>query len=463
MKQKKDKKMILATGFTIFALLSTMCATFAWFLIPKPNLSLDTVSGDMSISLERLSAYRYVYPFYKDSNSYIDYSEDANGKDKGKLKEFVIKNKDEIEPLDTAPTINTEGSFTKTALYLVGDKTYLGDSSQQEFALSSGVIFSSSTDGLVFTMNSINLSIGSHITVARNDGTIVPFTNVTKTNLEEGDFEYSNSHFTCKKAGIYDFKIKKSSDAAGATYNLEITYQSRDDEAILGMTLFDPTYALLKGTTNDLKGRSTAIYEQNTCLIYDIEIKVKNQTRNFSLSLDVKRNALSDENGKNKENEYNLSKYVTYRFKEYEEGDEISTLFTSTFHNYTKSDATAIYNYPDNITTSDSSNSDSTSSTTTSTTQEEQTVDESDTLSTKIETLVFKDNSDTKLSLFKDKKPDSYDSEYRSFHFYIAIDYSPVAIEYFFKENQLNKEYNLIRDYTFYFSSIQQISDGGNA
>ncbi len=460
MKNKNNKKMVLATGFTIFTLLTTMCATFAWFLVPKPNVSLDTVSGDMSISLKKLSAYRYVYPFYKDSNSYIDYSVDSSGKDKGKLKKFVIKDNDEIKPLDSIPKIDVPSSFTKTALYLVGDSIYLGDTSLTEFSLSSGLIFSSSTSALEFTISSANLSIGSHFTVARNDGTIVSF---SSTSLNAEEIEYTNNHFTCKKAGLYDFKITKSTTSSDATYSIEITSKSRSDESILGMTLFDPTYALLNGNNNDLKGRSNAIYEQNTCLIYDIEIAVINQTRNFSLSLDVKRKALDNDEGKIGDSSYKLSKYVTYRFKEHEENDTVDSLFTSTFHKYDNSDANAIYNYPDNIQNDgDSSNNSSSSSNISSNSDETNTSTESN-----ISVLAFNSKDTTSLSLLKDKKPTSYNSNQTEFHFYIAVDYSPVAIEYFFKENQLSKIYDLERDYTFYFSSIQQVNnstttDGGN-
>lgn len=462
MKNKNDKKLVLATGFTILTLLTTMCATFAWFLVPKPNVSLDTVSGDMSISLEKLSAYRYVYPFYKDSNSYIDYSLDLNGNDKGKLKQFIIKNTDteEIKPLDTIPNINTEGSYSKTALYLVGDSTFLGESSSTEFALSSGVIFSSSTDATTFTINDVNLSIGSHFTVARNDGSVVEF---SSTTLDDEEMQYSNRHFTCKKAGIYNFSITRTSSSSSNSsyiYSIEITYQSRDDESILGMTLFDPTYAILNGNKNNDTGRSKAIYEQKTCLIYDIEIVVKNQTRNFTLSLDVKRKALSDEQGKINENQYNLSKYVTFRCKEYEEGDNVSNLFNQTFHYFDEDDSSYIYNKPDNYGLTTDSDTNTTSSDS-STSDEE----------SNIKTLVFNNKDETSLSLFKDKNPKSYSYEKTNFHFYIAVDYSPIAISYFFEENQLSKVYDLVRDYTFYFSSIQQISStnlsstssGGNA
>jgi hypothetical protein len=445
-KNKTNRNLILATGFSIITLFSMMCATFAWFLVPKPNVTLDTVSGDMSISVDKLSAYRYVYPFYKDSNSYIDYSIDSDGKDKGQLKEFVIKNTEEIKALDSVPTIQHDDSFTKTALYLVGDHTYLGETTSTEFSLSSGLIFSSSTSALEFTISDVNLSIGSHFAVARNDGTIVEFTGFTGSD----NIIYSNSHFTCKKAGLYDFKITKSSTASDATYTMEITYDSRDDESILGMTLFDPTYALLNGKTNTLEGRASAIYEQNTCLIYDVEISVKNQTRNFQLSLDVKRKELSDDTGKytssSSSNQYCLSKYVTYRYKEYEENDTVADLFESTFHS--SKDGT-IYNKPDSY-TQDTTTLETTSS------------DDADS-SSSMNVLTFDDSSTTSLSLFKDKKPTSYDSESTKFHFYIAVDYSPVAIEYFFEENQLSKVYDLIRDYTFYFSSSQIVSDGGNA
>ncbi len=428
------KNLIIATCMSIFTLVATMCATFAWFMIPKPNASLDTISGDMSITVDKLSAYRYVYPYYKDSNSYIDYSIDpTTKKDKGQLKQFVITDTTEINPLETAPTIPEDESFTKTALYLVGDHTYLGENTSTEFSLSSGLIFSSSTDALTFTIEDVTLSVGSHFTVARNDSTIVSFTGFADTD----DIVYSNNHFTCRKAGLYDVRITKSSADADATYSISITKNSRDDESIFGMTLFDPTYALLNGTQNDVKGRADAIYDQNTCLIYDVEISVKNQTRDFTLSLDVKRQELQSEDGKITDTSYDLSRYVTYRYKKHETGDTVSALFSSTFH--AKKD-NEIYNKPDSYTENTSSNDDSTTT-------------------SDMKVLTFDNRTDTSISLFSNEGPESHDSETTKFHFYIAVDYSPVAVSHFFEESQLSKTYDLIRDYTFYFSSTQVVNE----
>ena len=83
-------KIVLATACAVFSLFSTMFASYAWFMVRNPSVRIDTITGDMSISLKRVSVYRYVYPFYSGSNTLIDYQSPKAG-----VREYVLKDEEE--------------------------------------------------------------------------------------------------------------------------------------------------------------------------------------------------------------------------------------------------------------------------------------------------------------------------------------------------------------------------------
>ncbi len=122
-KQKNRKKIILSTIRTVFTLLSCGRATFAWFTVFRPKADVGTVSGNLEyITIDRVSAYRYVYPFYEGSNVFIDYDKNPDGSDKGELKEFILQNEEER----TVPSsINID--YKSNAPYcIVGDSVFNG-------------------------------------------------------------------------------------------------------------------------------------------------------------------------------------------------------------------------------------------------------------------------------------------------------------------------------------------------
>lgn len=412
MKKSQGKlKTILLSAMTIFALFSTMSAVFAWFVVVNPSTKIDTVTGDMSISLTKLSAIKYVYPFYPGSNDFIDYSK------VGKLKTYVLNDSTVSTSLDgeSMPSIDTTGfTSTSNAYYLVGDSVFLG-TDETPYSLSSGLILNSSADANTFSVKSVSLSVNSKFLLTDKEGNALIFSNVTCSD-ENAFLNKDKTLFLTKKAGFYDFTITKQETGG---YDLTIAPQSRDDSSILGMTLFDPTYAKLYGMSEQ-----EAIYKQNTCLVYDVEISVKNEMRDFLLNLQVKRKALDDENGETlKKNQYCLSRYVAFK---------------ASLASDTSKDKQAIY---DSFHRSESVN---------------------DSFTYTFGGMKYEKNDQTALDILKDEKISS-NSENTSVHLYLAVDYDPENMKYFFDESRLGISYDLIRDFTFYFSTVQSVAKGENA
>mgnify|MGYP006903495649 CR=1 FL=1 len=402
-------KTILLSAMTIFALFATMSGVFAWFVVVNPSTKIDTVTGDMSISLNKLSAIKYVYPYYPGSNDFIDYSKE------GKLKTYVLDDNDVVDSLEQEeiPSVEKKSDISSTnCCYLVGNSVFLG-TDETPYSLSSGLILNSSSDGNTFSVKSVSLSVNSKFLLTDATGNVLPFSNITCP--ESSFLNKEKTLFLAKKAGFYDFQITKQGTGG---YDLSITAHNREDSSILGMTLFDPTYAKLYDMSVE-----EAIYNQNTCLVYDIEISVKNEMRDFLLNLQVKRKALDNDEGKTgKNNQFCLSKYVSFKAN-------IPTADT-----LTKQD---IY---DSFHKSLSS---------------------SEKLTYQFDGKKYSGKDETALDILKDQKISSV-GENTSVHLYLAVDYDPKNMEYFFDESRLGISYDLIRDFTFYFSSVQSVATGEN-
>lgn len=410
MKKSQGKiKTILLSAMTIFALFSTMSAVFAWFVVVNPSTKIETVTGDMSISLKKLSAIKYVYPFYPGSNDFINYSKE------GKLKTYVLNDSVDPTSLDKEIIIDKEGVTNSKAYYLVGNSVFLGTTEEKEYSLSSGIILNSSADANTFSVKSVSLSVNSKFLLTDNVGEKLVF---KVTNLKDDFLNKDNTLFLAKKAGFYDFTItKKEKD-----YELSIVSSpSRGDSSILGMTLFDPTYAKLYGMKE-----GEAIYKQNTCLVYDVEISVKNEMRDFLLNLQVKRKALVNEEGKTGENQYWLSKYLSFR----------AAMESDINNQPIDINNKQIYNFFHNN------------------------YDES-TKSYNFDGKKFVTYDQPALDILTNKIISSK-SETTSVHLYLAVDYDPDNMKYFFEESRLGISYDLIRDFTFYFSTVQSVATGKN-
>ncbi len=390
-----------------------MVASFAWFLVVNPNSKLDTVSGDMSISFNKVSAERYVYPFYAQSNSFIDYSKD------GSVKEYVLSDSNPTFTTDAITVSNTPSASSNTKYYLVGNRAFVGLSDVSDFDFANAYILSASTDGLTFTAKDVTLSAGSQFVIVNQNGVIQELYSSSNPLVNGIEYDTTNHSYKVKTAMMVNFELK-TADSTTETMSLKIEKESREDSAILGMTLFDPTLAKLNGQDSADK-YPEAIYDQNTCLVYKVDVKVKSQTRDFILKCDVKRKEIAAENGQIDGNDqYDLSHYLTYRVSE-------------TISNATNS---FLYFHPTDMTNKASYNKNTTTN----------------------KVYSFSETSDTSLSVYTKNFSSTKNETTQTL--YIAVDYNPEKISHFFTEENLGKEkIDMVRDFTFYFSCKQITQD----
>lgn len=211
------------------------------------------------------------------------------------------------------------------------------------------------------------------------------------------EFTFKDGFLQAKTAGRYSLTLTFD----GGSAQLEIKKTTRTDDAILSMTLFDPTYAKLYSPNV-----ATAIKDQNTLLVYDVILDVTNEDHDFLLSCDVKRSTSSVL-------EYPISNYLSYQIEKANESLKISN---------------DIYNYFHRKGSDDSS-------------------------------LKTFEASTSSLKILSDEIKST--SEITSCHYYIAIDYVANKLNEFMKESNLGRSFDLKRDYTFYFSSSQIIHEKG--
>ncbi len=386
-KFSKKGRVILLTSLTIFVLFTTCIASFAWFMTVSPTTPLETITGSMDISIKKASAYRYVYPYFNSSDTYIDYTQ------KGKVKEVVMKDS-QIKEMGNLPSQASKPKNDKN-YYLIGNSTFLGDGTK-EYSLDTGLTFFSKLDNS-YQISDVIISAGSIFGVSNGNGNILLKNEGNVTGMEE--FTFKNGFLQAKTAGRYSLTLTFDD---GGSAKLKIEKTKRTDDAILSMTLFDPTYAKLYSPNV-----ATAIKDQNTLLVYDVTLDVKNEDHDFLLSCDVKRSTSSVL-------EYPISNYLSYQI------EKAGVSLTN---------AEAIYNYFHGIKSDDGS-------------------------------LKTFEASTSSLNILSEKIESTFKTT--SCHYYIAIDYVAGKLDEFMKESNLGRSFDLKRDYTFYFSSSQIIHEKGS-
>lgn len=387
-KFSKKGRVILLTSLTIFVLFTTCIASFAWFMTVSPTTPLETISGSMDISIKKVSAYRYVYPYFNSSDTYIDYTQ------KGKVKEVVMKDS-EIEEMGNLPSQASKPKNDQN-YYLIGNSTFLGlGDVTKEYSLDTGLTFFSKLDNS-YQISDVIISAGSIFGVSDGNGNLLLKQDRDVTGMEE--FTFKDGFLQAKTAGRYSLILTIDGNSA----RLEIEKRTRTDDAILSMTLFDPTYAKLYSLNV-----ATAIKDQKTLLVYDVTLDVKNEDHDFLLSCDVKRSISSVL-------EYPISNYLSYQI---EKADGSLT------------SADAIFKHFHDKESDDSS-------------------------------LKTFEASTSSLNILSEKIESTYHTT--SCHYYIAIDYVAGKLDEFMKESNLGRSFDLKRDYTFYFSSSQIIHEKGS-
>ena len=59
--------------------------TLAWFALNDKESRIQMVSGDLGVEIQKVTAYKYVYPYYKNSTEFIDYDSP------GTIKKYILE------------------------------------------------------------------------------------------------------------------------------------------------------------------------------------------------------------------------------------------------------------------------------------------------------------------------------------------------------------------------------------
>ncbi|MCR5491932.1 MAG: hypothetical protein K6F32_07390 [Bacilli bacterium] len=303
--QKKSiRKIVAVTALVIGNLASVAIGTIAWFSAAMARSNIDTVAGDLNVDIQKVTAYKYHYPYYKNSNDLLNYYEE------GSVKSCVIEDKDfPNDPNFASQTVITlgaksSGAYTATQAGTRGAIRYVNDENFQYFLIgdesfSGGADPWSTKNGVSFSS-----SLGVETSPAVRENVVIPvgaeFILFDARNIAEPDGSGSGTCYyfsspaisgdhqrfeivdadgvktiRCKKSGIYS--LTYAYDDGRSTYTLTIDASPRSDGAIIGNNMLDTTLISLEnnGSVTDAQF-SAGIHRQMTTVILDVEIKYKN-------------------------------------------------------------------------------------------------------------------------------------------------------------------------------------------
>ncbi len=459
---RTKKKTVGMIAVSIGNLAAISAGTFAWFVVYSRSTGLDVVSGDLEVEIDKISAYKYVYPFYDNSTEFVDYNAT------GTVTKYVLEDTDydsyttsetcTITLSSSDGTISTDstathsetsiyyGDTTNFRYYLIGDETFNGVS-DEDWYLSAGHAFanvSDISDSNSATLENVVVSEGSSFilfdksTISDSTCTYLTYSSIAESNT---CFSITDNMITCLQTGIYTFTY--------STTGLTITTQSRDDDSIIGNNCMDPTMITVdyvgsadKTTYPTLADYvPTAIQSQNTMVILDVELKY-NVANDVLAGLKIVRDSASSASiynltDKYSDTENNLTGYVSDTERNALNASDFYTFF-AVFTATEVTDGDSLYtamHYQSDLTDEDSNPLFTK-------------FENEDSYETSVEcTLNLKEESDS-LTI-------SADNDDQVYHCYIGIEYDYEYGQYFLNENRLGNTYLLDRDFGFYFTATQ--------
>ena len=310
---------------------SIVSVSVAWFSMNNQESRIDMVAGDLNVDIRKVTAYKQVYPYYKNSTEFIDYDAEPT------LRSYVIEdncltypesdtivNDDDFTWNGTATialTTNVSGSYVSGAYdsltpqqkanlgptnihypgtadfryFLVGDGVFCGDDNAW-----------TSTDGLAFANkedvdNNHSVSI-DNVVIAKGATFIIFDKNNAETNkylaystVSSGaPFVVVDNGIQCLKAGVYKVTYAHN----------QITIELRNfRDAIISNNSLDPTKVNIDyiGSTNKTNYPNVndylpiAIYNQNSMVVLDVELNYKN-VNTIEAGLNVQRGETAPSN-----------------------------------------------------------------------------------------------------------------------------------------------------------------------
>lgn len=456
--------------------------TIAWFNINSRNSEINMVSGDLNVEALKVTAYKYIYPYYQNSTEFIDY--DAEGT----VKKYVLEDHTLIyddTPVDnisitsddatitlgskvsgTYTTDASEASYDNVYLpqtvspstyvpefryYLIGDDTFSGVSSG--WYLEDGFAFSSREaiiDDKTTVLDNVVVSQGAEFILFefdKNSNSSFVYNYFPLLSIAESSSPFrisdDGTRLLCLRSGIYKFTYSEN--------QLKIELHTKDagvikDISVISNNLLDPTKISIDyaGSIDKVDYSTiedyipTAINEQNTTMIIDIELKFKNASE-VTASLEVERTDTSDNSifntpGKYTDTVKNLTGYI--------DDAHANPLRASDFFNYY-----AIFTETAYASTNDIWNA------------------LHDDYHLDADKFINGESYDKKIDCTLHPKAGGNDETTipacdpevgQIYHCYIAIEYDNVYIDYFLNKNRLGKTYLLDRDFSFHFYGVQQ-------
>ena len=451
--------------------------TIAWFNVGTKDSKIKMVSGDLGVEIQKVTAYKYVYPYYKNSTEFIDYDGEGTVKpyvledhtieyDDQKIDDITFGHDDATITLGnaTSGTYSTDLSASHSAnniyfsndselrYFLIGDATFCGDPTN-EWSIKSAIAFKN-----MGAVSDSNPAIASHIVVSAGASFILfdksgaaagscSYFPYSAINFNDTPFRINGNKITCLRSGIYNFTYTPGS----LSITLNVVGDQKDIAAI-GNNSLDPTKVTIDyagsadketyPTINDYLPQ--AIYSQNTMLILDVEIKYTNANP-IDAGLKVERKDVSsasiyNDAGKYSNTTKNLVGYVNEQNR--------NALNASDFYGYyavfTKTPYTA--NNPSDVPAAIWNGVHRAGSAEFSKFQNDTSYDSSIDC-----TLHLKEQSDSLIV-----PGNIVDNIY---HCYIGIDYDYIYTRYFLFEGRLGKTYLLDRDFGFHFTGVQRLEE----
>jgi len=486
---KLSSRNVKIVGFSMLALgsvaIATM-ATVAWFNLSSKESKIKMVSGDMNVEIRKVSAYKYVYPYYKKSTEFIDYDS------AGTVKKYVLEdhiltyNETDVDDItissdDATVTLGSKvennPNYTTTLneasarqvylpsdsyapefrYYLVGDGLFCGEdtswSIEKAYAFGLRANVSESVHAV---LDNIVVSAGSSFTLVEaiesyvDDETVYtynyfPLSGIAETNpafrvIDDND-DGVGDHLLCLRSGIYTFTY--SPNQLAIELRTSDGGQRKDVSVIINNSL-DPTKMSIDyaGSVDKTEYPTInsyvpeAIYNQNTAVILDVELNFTNPNP-IDASLQIQRtNATSN-------SIYNLTdKYedTTHNLDGYVDSEHQNLLRASDFYNFYAQFTKTPYESTSALWTGLHRTGDANSQKFLNDTTYDKTINC---------TLNTKEQDD---SLIVSASATDADNIY---HCYIVIEYDYEHSVYFLDKNRLGKTYYLDRDFGFYFSGIQ--------
>ena len=461
---RTKKKTIGMIAVSIGNLAAITAGTFAWFVVYSRSTGIELASGDLNVEVNKISAYKYVYPFYDKSTEFVDYNAT------GTVTKYVLQdtNYDEYTTTSTTCTItlgssagrvstNSAETHSQTSIYygdttnfryyLIGDETFNGVSNK-DWYLSAGHAFanvSNILDSNSATLENVVVSEGSSFilfdksTISNSACTYLTYSysSITESNT---CFSITDNEITCLQTGIYTFTY--------STSGLTITTQSRDDDSIIGNNCMDPTMITVdyvgsadKSTYETLASYvPTAIQRQNTMVILDVELKY-NVANDVLAGLKIVRNEANSKSIHNLANKYNdttnnLTGYVSEENRNALNASDFYS-FYAVFTKTAITDGDSLYTAMHYPTDQEVNNTPIFSK-----------FPNGETFQTSVDcTLNLKENTDS-LTIPANNSDQTY-------HCYIGIEYDYEYSQYFLNEKRLGNTYLLDRDFGFYFTATQ--------